>query len=380
MPGGYALDLSADIDWANALPPHLLPPPAPPQPESHRVNSHNPTMIFNWPLPEDHPALQVPRHPPRRELRAAPTVEPLEVMARGSRRELMRMRDEQVHREWTEDPQGRRQQQSVARLPRRSREEPRATGAVTPPQASRRPEATQPRGSPSIAGRDRSALYEELLEAQLQMQREGEADILLPQVAHSARTSTPPQPGAASISSETRTPPPPSVHPLPASPQPGSRQPAIPAAASPGAMRSPAPAATSHPPAAGRRRPQPTQTGAGGAGGGQWELQDFSYESLLELGTMAVSTGLDKKQLERLRPVPYQGCKGSKFRTAEGRPPSSSCQQVRLEECSVCIEEVLLGSPSLELGCGHTFHFNCIVPWLARTNRCPTCRFEVLRR
>ena len=66
--------LDDGIDWSNAIPPHALPPPPPPMADSERVNAHNPTFIFNWPLPESHPALDRHTRPlPRRGLPQAST-------------------------------------------------------------------------------------------------------------------------------------------------------------------------------------------------------------------------------------------------------------------------------------------------------------------
>ena len=93
----------------------------------------------------------------------------------------------------------------------------------------------------------------------------------------------------------------------------------------------------------------------------EWELADFSYEALLELGTMAVSTGLGKKQLAKYAPRPYDG-------SGAGEPT-----------CTICLEDMSIGQPSLTIRCGHTFHHVCVVQWLARSNKCPTCRFEIPR-
>jgi hypothetical protein len=405
MPGGYTLDLSADIDWANALPPHLVRAP-PPVSEAQRVNSHNPTMIFNFPLPEDHPSLQPTNRHTNHARRTAATqmvagsdassgqrqpvasVAPLVVRAHGSRRELMRMREQEVHAEWTEDPQARRmrlqlqqrleqeehmrrqQQQEVEHQQQRERERER--------ERHRREETTRQRPAPP-----HHDLYRELLEAQEAMQREAETAVPTAILGPSPSTALPPRIRGA-------TPPPPAGPPPPPAGPPGilhrepsvspQRPPPVPAATGTSSPAVPQ-ARPTLPVATGRRR------GPGGAGGGQWELQDFSYEALLELGSMAVSTGLDKKQLERMKPVAYAGCASSKFR--RGRVPSASGSREAggsgrpertLEECAVCIEEISLGSKVIELGCHHTFHFECIIPWLARTNRCPTCRFEIIRK
>ena len=45
--------------------------------------------------------------------------------------------------------------------------------------------------------------------------------------------------------------------------------------------------------------------------------------------------------------------------------------------CSVCKEEFELRNKLINLPCKHTFHEDCIMPWLKERNSCPTCRFEL---
>ncbi|KAF0692354.1 Aste57867_16565 [Aphanomyces stellatus] len=40
--------------------------------------------------------------------------------------------------------------------------------------------------------------------------------------------------------------------------------------------------------------------------------------------------------------------------------------------CVICLAEML--ACGVVLDCGHRFHRDCITPWLARENTCPTCR------
>lgn len=108
--------------------------------------------------------------------------------------------------------------------------------------------------------------------------------------------------------------------------------------------------------------------GQGAEGDGGWELADFSYEALLELGSMAVPTGLSKKQLERYRPT---------ILTPEA---VAALAKEGHADCPICLEEFEAGERSLAIQCRHAFHYQCIVQWLARTNKCPVCRFEIVRR
>jgi E3 ubiquitin-protein ligase AIP2 len=45
--------------------------------------------------------------------------------------------------------------------------------------------------------------------------------------------------------------------------------------------------------------------------------------------------------------------------------------------CTVCCESMKLGTKALFIPCGHTFHPECIVPWLKEHNTCPICRYEL---
>ena len=46
-------------------------------------------------------------------------------------------------------------------------------------------------------------------------------------------------------------------------------------------------------------------------------------------------------------------------------------------ECSICQEKAEAGEEWKRLPCGHTFHGDCILPWVREHNTCPVCRAEV---
>lgn len=60
--------------------------------------------------------------------------------------------------------------------------------------------------------------------------------------------------------------------------------------------------------------------------------------------------------------------------------PTIKITQTHLQadpECPVCKEEFELRADAKMMPCHHIYHPDCIVPWLARHNSCPVCRFEM---
>ena len=57
-------------------------------------------------------------------------------------------------------------------------------------------------------------------------------------------------------------------------------------------------------------------------------------------------------------------------RTEEWKKASSS--RGDQGPCSICLSS----SPDFELGCGHSFHRECIMSWAGRNKACPVCRSE----
>jgi len=46
-------------------------------------------------------------------------------------------------------------------------------------------------------------------------------------------------------------------------------------------------------------------------------------------------------------------------------------------ECSVCMDDVVLGEEVVVLPCSHWFHEVCVKVWLSEHNTCPICRTGV---
>ncbi|KAL2251341.1 UNVERIFIED_CONTAM: E3 ubiquitin-protein ligase RING1-like protein [Sesamum indicum] len=45
--------------------------------------------------------------------------------------------------------------------------------------------------------------------------------------------------------------------------------------------------------------------------------------------------------------------------------------------CPVCKDPFLLNSTEKMMPCKHTYHSDCIIPWLKINNSCPVCRFKL---
>ena len=45
--------------------------------------------------------------------------------------------------------------------------------------------------------------------------------------------------------------------------------------------------------------------------------------------------------------------------------------------CTICLEDISVGSEATRLPCSHYFHGNCIAEWLGTSKFCPLCRFEM---
>jgi E3 ubiquitin-protein ligase RNF115/126 len=68
-----------------------------------------------------------------------------------------------------------------------------------------------------------------------------------------------------------------------------------------------------------------------------------------------------------------------------GTPPAKkeaveALPTVTVEEvvsCSICLDDLELGSQAKQMPCEHKFHSPCILPWLELHSSCPVCRFEL---
>ena len=56
-------------------------------------------------------------------------------------------------------------------------------------------------------------------------------------------------------------------------------------------------------------------------------------------------------------------------------PCSIYSEDTNSSPCSICLEDFSKGDKVSLLSCGHMFHYDCIIPWLAEKSfYCPICR------
>ncbi|KAL4384199.1 hypothetical protein GQ457_15G027960 [Hibiscus cannabinus] len=47
------------------------------------------------------------------------------------------------------------------------------------------------------------------------------------------------------------------------------------------------------------------------------------------------------------------------------------------DNCTICLEELEVGSEVSRMPCCHRFHGECIEKWLKQSHSCPICRFQM---
>jgi hypothetical protein len=79
------------------------------------------------------------------------------------------------------------------------------------------------------------------------------------------------------------------------------------------------------------------------------------------------------------RPTPRPTARARQTATAATSAPSENNvnNADSVSTCSVCLSDVRAGGRSRKLRCNHSFHVNCLNPWIEQCNgspTCPTCR------
>lgn len=60
--------------------------------------------------------------------------------------------------------------------------------------------------------------------------------------------------------------------------------------------------------------------------------------------------------------------------TYSAAAPSSDC---RGDSCPVCQDDIVDGDEYIQMPCKHSYHKDCLLPWLKEHNTCPSCRAAV---
>lgn len=48
------------------------------------------------------------------------------------------------------------------------------------------------------------------------------------------------------------------------------------------------------------------------------------------------------------------------------------------KDCAVCKDDFEISQKTIELPCKHSFHDDCILPWITQNGTCPVCRYELV--
>lgn len=62
------------------------------------------------------------------------------------------------------------------------------------------------------------------------------------------------------------------------------------------------------------------------------------------------------------------------------KEPVEAMPTVKIKEnvqCSVCLDDLEMGTEAKEIPCKHKFHSGCIFPWLKLHSSCPVCRYQL---
>lgn len=120
------------------------------------------------------------------------------------------------------------------------------------------------------------------------------------------------------------------------------------------------------------------QGGSGGAGGGN----PFNSSNMSQnhpfgtFGDYFMGPGLEQllQHLAENDPNRY-GTPPAQKEAVEAMPT------ITIEEnsiqCSVCLEEFEVGTQARQMPCKHSFHGDCILPWLELHSSCPVCRYQL---
>lgn len=95
------------------------------------------------------------------------------------------------------------------------------------------------------------------------------------------------------------------------------------------------------------------------------------------LNDLVVGSGFDMllQHLAQIGPGGYASVNPPAQKAAIEAMPSVTSEEKL--QCTVCLEDVEIGSEAKEMPCKHKFHGDCIVSWLKLHGSCPVCRFQL---
>lgn len=96
-------------------------------------------------------------------------------------------------------------------------------------------------------------------------------------------------------------------------------------------------------------------------------------DGLLEEYVLGAGLSLLLQHLAENDPNRY-GTPPAKKEAVEALP---TVQIAEVVSCSVCLDDLELGSQAKQMPCQHMFHSPCILPWLELHSSCPVCRYEL---
>lgn len=121
----------------------------------------------------------------------------------------------------------------------------------------------------------------------------------------------------------------------------------------------------------------PIAVGEGGGGGNLFGLPMNMFQIHGNPGDYAWgSGGLDAVISQLLNQLDGSGAPPAPADVIDSLPTVKIAQeQIDMKvQCSVCMEDYILGETVTKLPCEHLFHKDCIVPWLELHGTCPVCR------
>lgn len=99
-------------------------------------------------------------------------------------------------------------------------------------------------------------------------------------------------------------------------------------------------------------------------------LRDLAVSRSMELDEKRVEPIDTKAVLSKCRKEVYKP-KGSRW--GKGKAEAEQA------ECPVCLEKFVNNDQLLSLPCNHSFHKDCLVPWInSNHGKCPCCRADIL--